>query len=97
LISFDVGIFCTLGVSVFPIGLSIVAVWIGVTVLVLGIGSFTLALGATYFGSVSPCGGFAVRSNVTRLVSGGGLSISIGADSGVVENVFKYFECLELF
>ncbi len=39
----------------------------------------------------SPCGGFAVRLNVTRLVSGGGLSIGIGAVSGVLLRMSSSF------
>jgi hypothetical protein len=84
LLSFDAGIFCTLGVSVVTISLSIVAVWIGVTVLVCGIGLFTHGLGTVSSVSVSPRGGFTVRSNVTHLVSSGRLSIGIGAVSGVL-------------
>ncbi len=66
------------------ISLSIVAVWIGVAVLVREIGLLTVALGAASSGSVSPCGGFAVHSNDTHLVPGGGLSIGIGAVFGVL-------------
>jgi hypothetical protein len=68
LLSYDAGIFCTLGVNMVAIGLSIVAVWIGVAVLVRGIGSFTLGLGTASSSSVSPCGGFSICSNVTHLV-----------------------------
>ncbi len=75
----------------FAIGLSIVAVWIGMAVLVCGIGSFILALGAASSGSVSPCEGFAVHLNVTHLVFGGGLSIGIGAVSGVLLRMFSSF------
>ncbi len=62
----------------FAVGVLIVAVWIGVAVLVCGIGLFTLALGAASSGSVTPCGGFAVRLNVTLLCPVVGSQLVLG-------------------
>ncbi len=82
--------FCTLGVGLFAIGLSIVTVWFGVVVLALWIGVLTLGLGTNSLGCIS-CGGLVVWSNVTRFDVGIGCSLGIGAISGTLLSMFSNF------
>ncbi len=91
MISFGVGNFSTFEVGVFAIGLLIVAAWAGAVVLVWRMGSCILGLVAATSGFVSPCGGFAALSNVTRLVSGVGLSICTGVVSSVLLRMASNF------
>ncbi len=79
----------TLGVGMFLIGLSIVAVFIGATV-VRWIELFTFGLGAVLFGSVS-CGGFVAWSKVTHLGSGAGFSLGVGAVTSVLFRMSSSF------
>jgi hypothetical protein len=82
-------VLCTLGVGMFVIGLSIVAVVIGAAV-VCWVQLFTFGLGAVLFNSDS-CGGFAAWSKVTRLSSGAGFSLCVGAVTGVLFRMSSRF------
>jgi hypothetical protein len=82
-------VLCTLGVYMFVIGLSIVAVMIGVVFVRWG-ELFTLGVGALLFDSDS-CGGFAGWSKVTHLGSGAGFSLCVGAVTGVLLKMLSSF------
>ncbi len=82
-------VLCTLGVDMFVIGLSIVAVMIGVVFVRWG-ELFTLGLGAVSFDSDS-CGGFAAWSKVTHLGSGAGFSLCVGAITSVLFKMSSSF------
>jgi hypothetical protein len=74
-------VLCTLGVGMFVIGLSIVAVVIGAA-FERWVELFTLGLGAVF--DADSCGGFAAWSKVTCLGSGAGFSLCVGAITGVL-------------
>ncbi len=80
---------CTVGVDMFVIGLSIVAVVIEVVFVRWG-ELFTLGLGAVLFDSDS-CGGFAAWSKITYLGSGVEFSCFVGAGAGVLFKMLSSF------